>query len=178
MARIVIASQSETSRVRLSRLLASSGFQVFRCCVTAAELRRAVSESEDCIVVMAGTIPECKPDDLVWDYGDSIRLLLIAKQQVLDDVESSRVFRLALPVNGQAVVGALEMLTQMHRMTLPRRSGESKTVVERAKALLMKQKSLTEPEAHRAMQQYAMNHGIRMADFAARILESSGKTEE
>ena len=51
-------------------------------------------------------------------------------------------------------------------------------MVDKAKAVLMKQKGLTEPEAHRAMQQYAMNHGMKMADFAARILESSGETEE
>ena len=43
----------------------------------------------------------------------------------------------------------------------------------RAKAVLMKRKSLTEPEAHRAMQQYAMNHGMKMAEFARRILEQS-----
>jgi len=46
-------------------------------------------------------------------------------------------------------------------------------VVDRAKALLMRQKGLSEPEAHRAMQQYAMNHGMKIADFARRILEQS-----
>ena len=39
--------------------------------------------------------------------------------------------------------------------------------------VLMKQKGLSEPEAHRAMQQYAMNHGMKMAEFAARILEKN-----
>ena len=37
----------------------------------------------------------------------------------------------------------------------------------------MKQKGLTEPEAHRAMQQYAMNHGMKMAEFAQQILDKS-----
>ena len=178
VARIVIASQSEASRSKLSRLLSSSGFQVFRCCGAASELRRAISESEDCIVVMAGLIPDCKPDELAWDYRDSAKILLIAKQPVLDDIESREIFRLPLPVTGQVITGALEMLSQMHRMTMPHRTGDSKTMVEKAKAVLMKQKGLTEPEAHRAMQQYAMNHGMKMADFAARILESSGETEE
>ena len=57
-----------------------------------------------------------------------------------------------------------------------RRTGESRDTVNRAKAVLMKRKGLTEPEAHRAMQQYAMNHGIKMAEFARRILEQSGET--
>ena len=175
MARIVIVSQSEDSRTKLYRLLISSGFQVFRSCSSGSELRRALSESEDCVVVMIGFTPDCKPDELMWDYKDSIQILLIAKQAVLDNIESPEIFRLALPATGQAVIGAVEMLSQLHRMRLPRRSGESKDVVDRAKAVLMKQKGLSEPEAHRAMQQYAMNHGMKMAEFAQRILDSEGK---
>ena len=140
MARIVVVSQSEDSRSKLVRLLASSGLQVFRSCSSGSELRRALSESEDCVVVM---------------------------------IESPNIFRLAMPASGQAVIGAVEMLSQLHRMKLPHRTGESKDIVDRAKAVLMKQKGLTEPEAHRAMQQYAMNHGMKMAEFAQQILDKS-----
>ena len=167
MARIVVVSQSEDSRSKLVRLLASSGLQVFRSCSSGSELRRALSESEDCVVVMIGFTPDCKPDELMWDYKDSIQILLIAKQAVLDNIESPNIFRLAMPASGQAVIGAVEMLSQLHR------TGESKDIVDRAKAVLMKQKGLTEPEAHRAMQQYAMNHGMKMAEFAQQILDKS-----
>ena len=173
MARIVVVSQSEDSRTKLFRLLASSGFQVVRSCASGSELRRALSESEDCVVVMIGFTPDCKPDELLWDYKDSIQILLIAKQAVLENIESPEIFRLPMPASGQAVVGAIGMLTQLHRMRLPRRTGESKDIVDRAKAVLMKQKGLSEPEAHRAMQQYAMNHGMKMAEFAQRILEKN-----
>ena len=62
MARIVIASQSEDSRTKLFRLLTSSGFKVFRSCASGSELRRALSESEDCVAVIVGSLPDCKPD--------------------------------------------------------------------------------------------------------------------
>ena len=172
MARIVLVSQSEDSRTKLFRLLVSSGFQVFRSCSSGSELRRALSESEDCVVVMIGFTPDCKPDELLWDYRDSVQILLIARQAVLENVESPEIFRLAMPASGQAVVGAVEMLSQLHRMKLPRRTGESKNLVERAKTVLMKEKGYTEQEAHRAMQQYAMNHGMKMVEFAQRILDS------
>ncbi len=173
MARIVVASRGEDSRSKLSQLLTSSGFQVFRCCSSGSELRRALSESEDCVVVMAGLLPDCIPDDLLWDYRDCVQILLIARQTVLDNVESPEVFRLTLPASGQAVIGAVEMLSQLHRMKMPHRTGESRELVNQAKAVLMRQKGLTEPEAHRAMQLYAMNHGMKMAEFARRILEQS-----
>ena len=177
MARIVIISQSETSRTQLSGLLASSGFQVFRTCSSESELRRAISDCEDCIVVMIGSVPDCKPDDILWDYKSSVHVLLIARPPILDNCESPEIFKLAMPASGQAVTGAIEMLTQLHQMLLPKRRGESRDIVEQAKAVLMKQKGLTEPEAHRALQQYAMNHGMKMTDFAARILKSAGKEE-
>ena len=172
MARIVIASAADAAREHLSQLLISSGFSIFRCCAAGSELRRTLNECEDGVVILMGPLPGCKPDELQWDYSERIQILLIAKQPVLENIESPEIFKLAMPSSGQAVIGAVEMLSQLHRMKLPRRTGESKDVVERAKAVLMKQKGLSEPEAHRTMQQYAMNHGIKMAEFAARILDA------
>ncbi len=174
MARIIIAGASEDSRTKLSRLLASSGFQVFRSCSSGSELRRALSESEDCVVVMIGLLPDCKPDELIWDYQGAVQMLLIARQPTLENCESPEIFRLALPSSGQAVLGAVEMLTQLHRMRLPRRSGESREVVNRAKAMLMERQGISEPEAHRILQRAAMNRGMKMAELAAKALESPG----
>ena len=63
-------------------------------------------------------------------------------------------------------------------MRLPKRRGDEKQIVEKAKRLLMRRQNLTEPQAHRALQQYAMNHGMKMADWAAQIVASSKETEE
>ncbi len=178
MARIVIVSAGEDSRNQLAAILTSSGFSLYRVCASAGELRRALADCDDGVVVFVGTVPDCKPDELVWDYGERIQVLLIGRPPVLDSCESPEIFRLALPTSSQAVTGAVEMLTQLHRMRLPRRQGTEKELVERAKKLLMKQKGITEPEAHRMLQQYAMNHGVRMADQAASILEASRETEE
>ena len=178
MPRIVIAAAQEESRVQLSRLLSSSGFPVFRCCASGSELRRTVNECEDGIVILIGSLPGCKPDELQWDYGDHIQILLIGKPAALESCESPEVFRLPLPIAGQALIGAVNMLAQLHQMRLPKRSGEDKQIVEQAKELLMAREGITEPEAHRAMQQYAMRHGTKMAEYAKQIVNSSMRTEE
>ena len=105
MARMIIAGVSEANREQMSRLLASSGFSVFRSCASGSTLRRTISESEDCIVIMMGQMPDCKADELVWDYGDRIQLLLIARPPVLEACEAPEIFRLALPTTSQAVEG-------------------------------------------------------------------------
>ncbi|MBQ8954733.1 MAG: ANTAR domain-containing protein [Clostridia bacterium] len=171
MARIVIAGASEAGRTQLSRLLASSGFDVFRLCASGGELRRALNACEDGIVIMAGSVPGCLPDELAGDFGGTFQILLIGRPEVLAGCESAKVFKLAYPCAGSAVAGAIEMLTQLHAMRLPRREGDEKRLVERAKALLMQRYGISEPEAHRRMQQHAMRHGMKMIDYAAQLLQ-------
>ena len=107
MARIVIAGASEVSREQLSRLLSSSGYSVFRCCGAGSELRRTVNECDDGVVIMLGSLPDCKPDELQWDYGDRIQILLIGKPALLESCEAPEIFRLALPASSQAVIGPM-----------------------------------------------------------------------
>ena len=118
-------------------------------------------------------MPDCKADELVWDYGDRVQILLIARPEILEDCESREVFKLAIPTTGRAVLGALEMLNQLHGMRAPKRMGAERQVVEQAKEILMRQKGLTEPEAHHMLQKYAMDHGMKMADYAADIVRQN-----
>ena len=178
MPRIVIAAANEESSAHLSRLLSSSGFSVFRCCASGSELRRTINECEDGIVILLGNLPGCSPDELQWDYGGRIHILLIGKPALLESCESPEIFRMPLPLSGQALIGAMNMLAQLHQMSLPKRTGTEKQTVEQAKKLLMRQHGITEPEAHRALQQYAMRHGMKMSDYAAEIIHSSMRTEE
>jgi len=172
--RTIIAAASDSSRDQLSRLLSSSGYAVYRCCASESSLRRALMECEDSVLVFVGLLPDCKPDDLVWDYGDRVQILWIAKPAILEDCESREVFRLSLPTSGQTVLGALEMLLQLHRRAMPRRSGQDRQLVDQAKAMLMEQLHLTEPEAHHLLQKQAMDHGMKMTDYAAKIIQQNG----
>jgi response regulator NasT len=168
---MIIAGVSETNRDQMSRLLASSGFSVYRCCSSASSLRRALSESDDSIVVFMGIMPDCTPDDLILDYGSRIQVLWIAKPNVLESCDSPEIFRLTLPTSGQTILGALEMLNQLHRRQMPRRTGAEKELVEEAKSILMKQLNITEPEAHHLLQKQAMDHGMKMTEYAGRIVK-------
>ena len=174
MARIVIAGRSAQSREQMASLLSSSGYPVYRLCSSAGELRRVLNDCDDGLLILAGQLPDCSADELFWDYGSQVQILLIARPPVLEACGEAGVFRLALPTSQQAVLGAVEMLTQLHRMRLPRRSADEKQLVEEAKALLMRRDGLTEPQAHRMLQQAAMSRGLRMADCAAQIIKGDG----
>ena len=178
MARIVITGASEVGRMQINRLLASSGFDVFRMCASGSELRRVLNTCEDGVVILAGATPDCRPDDVIADFSDGFQFLMIARPDALAACEEPRLFKLAYPCAGSAVLGAIEMLSQFHAQRLPKRTGEDKDLVERAKALLMQREGITEPEAHRRMQQHAMAHGVKMTEYAAQLLKNSEGTEE
>ena len=177
MPRIIIAGASEASRSKLCGLLAASGFSAFRACASGGELRRTLNACDDGIVLLVGALPDCLPDDLAEDFGDSFQLLLIGRPEVLSGCESHRIFKLAYPCAGSAVMGAVEVLSQLHDMRMPRRTGEDKLQVDRAKALLMRERGVTEAEAHRLMQVHAMKHNMKMTDYAAELLQGSEGTE-
>ena len=166
MARIIIAGASEANRAQLNRLLASSGHGVFRLCASEGELRRTLTECEDGVVLLSGM----QPDDVAADFAGSFQFLLIGRPEALSACESPRVFKLAYPCSGSAVIGAVEMLSQLHSMGLPRRQGEERALVEQAKRLLMDRYHIDEPTAHRRMQQYAMKHNLKMTDYARALL--------
>ena len=167
MARIIIAGASEASRAQLSRLLTASGFGGFRLCASEGELRRTMTECEDGIVLVSGM----QPDDIAADFEDCFQFLLIGRPEALNACESPQVFKLSYPCSGSAVIGAVEMLSQLHYMRLPHREGRDKALVEDAKRLLMDKYRIDEPEAHRRMQQYAMRHNMKMTDYAAQLLQ-------
>ena len=167
MPRIIIAGASEASRTQLARLLTASGHSLFRLCASEGELRRTLTECEDGIVLISGM----QPDDIAADFEGRFQFLLIGRPETLSACESPQIFRLAYPCPGSAVLGAVEMLSQLHYMRLPRRSGADRALVEDAKRLLMRKYGIDEPEAHRRMQRYAMDHGIKMTDYARLLLQ-------
>ena len=167
MPRIIIAGASEASRTQLNRLLTASGFGVFRLCGSEGELRRTLTECEDGIVLICAI----NPDDIAVDFGDSFQFLMIGRPESLSACESTQVFKLAYPCAGSTVIGAIEMLSQLHYMRLPHRAGTDRALVEEAKRLLMAQYQIDEPEAHRRMQRYAMGHGIKMTEYAQLLLQ-------
>ena len=177
MKRIVIAATAESSRENLSRILTGAGYEVYRACASGGEVRRAVSQAGDCLVILYGSLPDCLVDELAWDIQADAQVLLLARPMLLSRCEFPRLFKLEAPCPASALTAAVDMLSQMQQMQMPRRQGEEKSLVEQAKQILMKSMGLTEPEAHRALQQYAMNHGIKMADYAAQIIKLSKRIE-
>ena len=84
MARVIIAGAAQAARDQLYRLLASSGYEVFRLCASGSELRRTLAECEDGVVIMAGRLTDALPDDIAFDFSESFQFLLIGRPDTLE----------------------------------------------------------------------------------------------
>ncbi|MFO1072519.1 MAG: ANTAR domain-containing protein [Geminicoccaceae bacterium] len=89
-------------------------------------------------------------------------------------VSSYNVVGAALPDVKPIVAAAVALFRRHHRVALELRRAEAslreRQVVDRAKALLMRQRRLSEPEAYRWLQRRAMDSGRRLAEVAAELV--------
>ena len=171
MVKIIVAFPSEERCTQLSTIIEESGFQIFRQCTSGSEVKRAMNQCHDGIVVTACRLPDCTADDLAWDLHGRATLLVTGCPQQLDLCEHPNLFRLAAPFSKGELTSAVNMLVQLYQMHLPRRSKADNELIAQAKEALMEKHGLTEPEAHHYLQQHAMNRGMKLGDYAARLLE-------
>jgi response regulator NasT len=85
----------------------------------------------------------------------------------------------ALPDVKPIAQAAVAIFRRYQRVAAELQEAETKLneriIIQRAKALLMQQRKLAEPQAHKWLRQNAMNSGKRMVDVAAALLESMDK---
>ena len=131
---------------------------------------RAFDACHDGILVCGTRFPDRTVDELAYDLGDQVLMLVLGKPDQLERCEHFALFRLAVPFTRGELSSAVNMLVQLHYMRMPRRTPEEKQLIEEAKALLMGGSGYTEQQAHQALQRMSMRLGIKMTESARRIL--------
>ena len=116
---------------------------------------------------------------LCEDLPPACSLLMVGPRHMLDACTSPDVFKLSTPVRREEAVCTVRLLLQfgrrMERALRPRRRGQERELVERAKGALMARKDYTEEMAHRALQKRSMDGGRPMAQVAREVLRELGE---
>ncbi len=173
MAKIITAFREKQTAHQIAAALEASGLSVFRVCVTGNEVVRAFNQCSDGILVCGTAFVDRTADSLCEDLGERALMLVVGRPERLSLCENPALFRLASPFTRSELIASVNMLVQLHAQRLPRRSGEERDLVERAKKKLMKERQLTEEQAHRLLQSESMRHGVKMTESARRVLENA-----
>lgn len=172
MVKIIVAYATDEKCLQFAGVLEEAGFSVFRRCTSGSGVKRSTDEYSDSIVICASRLPDCTADELAWDLSGKALMLVTGRPQQLEMCEHPDVFRLTTPCSKGELTSAVSMLAQLHHMRKPKRSPIETRAVDRAKEYLIAHEGMTEPEAHHYLQRGAMNRGLKLAEFAARVLET------
>lgn len=171
MVKIIVAFATDEKCRQYAAALEEAGIPVFRKCRSASEVKRAINQCGDGIIVSCCRLPDGAIDALAWDLGKLALILAIGRPAQLELCEHPDLFHLPAPCSKAELAGAVNMLIQLYRIRLPSRTEQEKRTIQQAKDFLMKQYSMSEPEAHYHLQKCAMDSGMKLADCAAKLVK-------
>ncbi len=174
MKAILLALPRAQAAVQLKKVLVSASIPVTGMYGSGAEILTAASALPDGVVV-CGRLPDLSPAQLAQMLPSGFDLVELLSSGQIPVQGYSNVVSLHLPLNRLEFISTVQTLASTSGVSFGahgeqgRSSGE-KELVSRAKALLMRELSLSEPEAHRLLQKHSMASGARMADTARQVL--------
>jgi len=106
-----------------------------------------------------------------------------SERELIDRAKAVGVFGyLVKPVSGPALAAQIEVAVarfQEHMVLLAQKESlaanlENRKLIERAKGLLMKRQNMTEPQAHKALQQASQSRRTSAVELAKKVIDSDG----
>lgn len=172
---VVFPRLDEARSIR--QILLKNGFTVTGVSTTGAQTLQQIEDVGDSIVVCGYKLPDMMYTEL-WEYlPEDVSMLLLAPAGTVGEYDENGITCLAMPLKIHALLEALRaMVEQMEwrkrkRRQRPKvRSAADEEVLRRAKDMLMKQKSMSEEEAHAYLQKCSMNSGTGLVDVARMVL--------
>lgn len=173
---VVVFPRLEDAR-GIRNILVRSGFSVHAACTTGAQAISSLDDLNDGIVISGYKLADMMYLELKECLPAGITMLLLATRQHLADCDGEDIMFLAMPLKAHELVDAVHTLlrecerSRKKRREAPReKSPEEIELIERAKALLMEKKSMTEMQAHKYLQKCSMDSGRSIVESAQMIL--------
>lgn len=173
---VVVFPRLEDAR-GIRNILVRSGFAVHAVCTTGAQAISSLEDLNDGIVISGYKLADMVYLELKECLPEGVLMLLLATRGHLAECDREDIMSLPMPLKAHELVDAVHtLLRQCERYRRKRRetprekSPEEKELIERAKALLMEKKSMTEMQAHKYLQKCSMDSGRSIVESAQMIL--------
>lgn len=173
MIRIAVAFSGETGRQTLCRALETRGLAPRFRCHTGAEAIRAVKTMGGGVVVCGARLSDMTAGEVAEALAGEGLVIAVGHASQLAACGEAPFLKLAAPLNAGTLAGAVQSALARDNARVPSRSEAEREAVSRAKAMLMTRQNMTEPQAHRALQRYAMDRGIKMSAAAEKFLREA-----
>ena len=174
MRQVIVAFEHKSNCDRLREILESTGEFSCLVCGSADQIKRTVRKLRLELVVCGFKLGEESCESIYHDLPQRCVMLMVAPQAQLDLCETAGIFKLPAPVRRSELLASVRLLAQMRQgrdRASVQRSPEERELVEQAKRILIRCGGMTEDQAHRFLQKWSMDSGVRLADTARQVLE-------
>lgn len=186
---IMIAAASEKTASQIKSVLPPNFGQVSMQTSMAKVKQMLGSDRYDLLLVHAPLQDEFGLQsvlDLAMRFPSMGILLMVSKEayeQTVYRTEGTGIMVLSRPFSVQSFVSAIQILQSLlKRIRILteeneklRKRLEDERYISRAKALLIERHGITEGEAHKYIEQEAMNHSITRREVALRVIREAGR---
>lgn len=174
---VIVFPRLEDAR-GIRNLLVRSGFSVHAVCTTGAQAISSLEDLNDGIVISGYRLTDMMYLELKECLPEGFALLLLTTRQHLSECDAGGDMAcLSMPLKVHELVETVHALIRQcernrrKRRESPReKSPEEMELIDRAKALLMEKKSMTEVQAHKYLQKCSMDSGRSIVESAQMIL--------
>lgn len=177
MLSIIIAFPKIEDAMSIKNALVRNGYEVNATCTTGAQVIGTANELDDGIVICGYRFSDMHYSELSNYLPKGFEMLLIASATKLEECTDNNIVCLSMPIKMQDLLNTLQMMSfnyskrKKKDKDKPRpRSEADKSVITKAKLILMERNNMTEEEAHRYIQKNSMDSGTNMVEMAEMIL--------
>jgi two-component system, response regulator PdtaR len=186
---ILIVTSSQDAFAVIRKIIEGTCDQVLQA-ASVTEARRLLAAGNIGLVIINTPLPDEFGLESAKDFADGkdVAVLLLVKaelyHQVSYKVRGSGVFVLSRPLKGQLLLEAVGVMDAMRRKIIAlneqnqklRKRLDEMGLITRAKCLLIEKKTMTEEEAHRYLEEEAMNHSLSKREVAQNIIRELEET--
>ncbi len=173
---VVFPKQEDANAIK--NLLMRNGYNVASVCTSGAQVMSVIDEMDYGIVVCGYKFNDMLYSELYEYLPDTFQMLLIASRAKMEVGISDGVVSVEMPLKAYDLLDTLEMMSQAlqrikkkGRNKPKERNVAQKAIIDEAKQLLMKNRNMTEEEAHRYIQKNSMDSGTNMVETARMVLQ-------
>jgi len=188
--RVTVAVHSEQAAEKIKNALQRNGYSVADVCTSSNDMLRKVRFNPPDILLMNFDMPDMTGLEAARIIGDenlcSVILLINSEQRefCIGHIEDHDITMFVKPINRIALLSTIDTVVQSRRRINKlseelfnlKRGMEERKLVERAKGILMRKKSISEAEAYRRIQKMSMDSRVSMKDIAQKIIELAAQS--
>jgi NACalpha-BTF3-like transcription factor len=174
---IIVGFPKMQDSIAIRNVLVRKGYQVSEPCNLGTQIISLANNLDEGIVVCGYQFSDMHFSELNNYLPKGFEMLLVASLQKLEYCQGYNIVCLQMPIKTQDLLNTLQMMSyQFQRKKKAERSKprerceNEKSIIKKAKELLMERNNMTEEEAYRYLQKNSMDTGTNLVEMSEMVI--------